>query len=85
MLLLVGKGENLNKIRELVEEYGLTDNVIFYGESENVLSLMQAMDVFILPSRFEGLPCVLIEAQALGLPCIVSSTVSIEAKNVRKI
>lgn len=51
MLLLVEKGENLNKIRELVEEYGLTDNVIFYGESENVLSLMQAMDVFILPSR----------------------------------
>lgn len=84
MLLLVGKGENLNKIRELVEEYGLTDNVIFYGESENVLSLMQAMDVFILPSRFEGLPCVLIEAQALGLPCIVSSTVSIEAKMSEK-
>ena len=84
MLLLVGKGEHADKIRELVEEYGLTDDVIFYGESNDVLSLMQAMDVFILPSRFEGLPCVLIEAQALGLPCIVSDAVGDEAKMSEK-
>lgn len=79
-LLLVGVGENEKVIKKLVNDYKLTEKVIFYGFSENVPALMMAMDVFILTSKFEGLPCVLIEAQALGLPCIVSDRVSKEAQ-----
>lgn len=79
-LLLVGDGENKKYIENLVKELNIENNVIFYGISNNVPNLMKAMDVFVLPSRFEGLPCVLIEAQALGIPCIVSSNVSKEAK-----
>lgn len=79
-LLLVGDGENKKHIEKLVKDLNIENNVIFYGISNNISELMKAIDIFILPSRFEGLPCVLIEAQALGIPCLVSSNVSKEAK-----
>ena len=63
-----------------MKDLNIENNVIFYGISNNISELMKAIDIFILPSRFEGLPCVLIEAQALGIPCLVSSNVSKEAK-----
>ena len=55
------------------------DQVIFTGVRADVDRLMQAMDVFILPSLFEGLPVVLVEAQAAGLPCLCSERVTREA------
>lgn len=79
-LLLVGDGENFTDIKKKVEEKKLNGNVIMYGLSNEVPSLLMAMDIFLLPSRFEGLPCVLVEAQVSGLPCIVSENVSFEAK-----
>ena len=79
-LLLVGDGEERKNIEKLLDKYGIKDNVIMYGISNEVPRLMHAMDVFVMPSRFEGLPCVLIEAQSLGLPCIVSNKISIESK-----
>lgn len=79
VLILVGTGDTMPTIKEIVVQKGIERNVVFYGLSDDVASLMMAMDVFILPSRFEGLPCVLIEAQALGLPCIVSNNISKES------
>lgn len=78
-LLLVGDGENKENIKNIINKYNLNENVIIYGISKDVPKLMHAMDVFVLPSRFEGLGCVLVEAQALGLPCIVSNNVPKDA------
>ena len=52
------------------------------GARKNINELLQMMDVFLLPSRFEGLPLVLIEAQAAGLPCVTSKNVVTEAVNI---
>lgn len=72
VLLLVGDGEKRSKIENKVNVLGIKDNVIFYGTSNEVQNLFQAMDVFILPSLSEGLGIVLIEAQAAGLKCFTS-------------
>lgn len=77
-LLLVGEGELQEKIKALAERKNLSDRVIFYGLSREVEKLMQAMDVFVLPSHFEGLPIVGVEAQAAGLPCIFSDAITRE-------
>ena len=77
-LLLVGDGELYNQIQEKVKKYGLEEAVIFTGVRADVTDLMQAMDVFLFPSLYEGLPLTLIEAQAAGLPCIISDKVPIE-------
>lgn len=74
-LLLVGEGENQEKIKQQVKKIGLTGDVIFTGARSDVNDLMQAMDVFVLPSLYEGLPLTMIEAQASGLPCIISDKV----------
>lgn len=77
-LLLIGSGENLERIKELVVSKGLDDSVNFVGNVNNVCDYMQVMDIFVLPSRFEGLPIVGVEAQANGLPLLVSANVSSE-------
>lgn len=74
-LLLIGRGTREQIIREKVEKLGLIDDVIFAGLRSDVNNCMQAMDVFVLPSHFEGLGIVNIEAQAAGLPCFVSEKV----------
>lgn len=79
-LLLVGTGPEEDRIRRLVTEKRLSRDVIFYGTSDRVHDLYQAMDVFVLPSRFEGLPIVGVEAQAAGLPVIFSDSITKEAK-----
>lgn len=80
VLLLVGQGELEQMIRLKVKEYGLEDSVIFAGLRTDIYELMQAMDVFILPSLYEGLPVTLIEAQSAGLKCFVSENVSKQVK-----
>lgn len=79
-LLLVGTGPLEVEIHDLAYQLGIIDNILFLGRREDVAQLMQAMDVFILPSRFEGLGLVLIEAQAAGLKCIASSNIPLETK-----
>lgn len=81
-LVLVGDGPLFEVIR--YEAADLGNRVLFLGEQEDVASLMQAFDAFVLPSLYEGLPIVLIEAQAAGLVCVVSDTVSQEAKVTKK-
>lgn len=77
-LLLIGVGWLEGKIRARIDSYGLTDKVIFLGKRDDVNCLMQAIDIFVLPSLFEGLPIVLVEAQAAGLKCLASTLVTDE-------
>jgi glycosyltransferase involved in cell wall biosynthesis len=80
MLMLVGSGRLETEIKAKISEYGLNGRTLFMGDRSDVYALMQAMDVFVLPSLFEGLPVVGIEAQAAGLPCVISDTVSKDVK-----
>lgn len=75
VLMLIGEGELEEKIRDMVHEYDLDESVVFMGTKKNVNEFMQAMDVFVLPSAWEGLGIVNIEAQAAGLPAVVSDEV----------
>jgi glycosyltransferase EpsF len=79
-LLLVGDGELKPLIQKKVKKFNLQNNVLFMGIRDDVNELYQAMDVFVLPSLYEGLGMVAVEAQIAGLPTIVSSRVPIEAK-----
>ena len=79
VLLLVGEGELKADLQRQVERLGIADNVIFYGVTDKVQNLLWAMDMFVFPSRFEGLGIVVVEAQAAGLPVICSNGVPSEA------
>ena len=74
-LLLVGGGEDMPKMQAKARELGIADHVRFLGVRSDVADLMQAMDVFAFPSLYEGLPVTMVEAQAAGLPCIISDKV----------
>ena len=74
-LLLLGKEDAAQEIRRKAEMLGLADRVIFAGVQNDTSPYYQAMDVFVLPSLFEGLPVVMVEAQTAGLPCIISDKV----------
>lgn len=78
-VILIGDGILLENIRMKIKQAGLEHVVKLYGEREDVPELLQAMDLFLLPSRFEGLPITLIEAQAAGLPCIACENITEEA------
>lgn len=78
VLLLVGQGELYNKIQSKVKTLGLEKNVIFLGQRNDVEKILQGMDIFLLPSLYEGLPVIGVEAQASGLPCFMANTVTDE-------
>lgn len=75
-LLLVGDGDLKGKICDEVKEYGLGPYVLFLGVRNDPERIYQAMDIFCMPSLYEGLPVVGIEAQAAGLPCVFSDGIS---------
>ena len=77
-LLLIGNGEDENELKEECETLGIKDQVMFLGLRKDVPKLLSAIDCFVLPSRFEGLPVVLVEVQAAGVPIIVSDNVTHE-------
>lgn len=77
-LILVGEGELRPQIEEEVARIGLAQHTLFLGVRSDVPRLMRLFDVFVLPSLYEGLPMVLIEAQAAGTPCVVSSSITRE-------
>ena len=79
ILVLVGDGKNKKDIEAKCEKYGILDNVLFLGTRKDVYNVIQAFDVFVLPSKYEGLGIVLIEAQAAGIPCVFSDVVPQEA------
>lgn len=80
ILLLIGDGEQKIKIKDKVDKYNLSDFVIFAGLRDDIPDLLQAMDIFLMPSFFEGLPVTLMEAQASGLNCMVSDTITNDVK-----
>lgn len=85
-LLLLGGGALEGSMKALAQELGLGQAVLFAGVRTNIAAFYDAMDAFLLPSLFEGLPVVLVEAQAAGLPCFVADTVdpgAAFAKNIR--
>lgn len=77
-LMFVGDGPMEQQVKDRVIQMGLQEYTLFLGQRSDVPDLMQAMDVFVLASLFEGLPVVGIEAQASGLPCVISDTVTKE-------
>jgi len=79
-LILVGQGELEEKIVQKVKKMGLEDSVLFLGSRADVNEVMQAFDVFLFPSLFEGLPVTMVEAQAAGLKCIISDTIPAEVE-----
>lgn len=85
ILMLIGDGSLYNDINDLIIKLKLKDDVLLLGEKDNVGEFLQAMDCFVLPSKFEGVPVSVVEAQAADLPCIVSSAVTreVQFKNVQ--
>ena len=77
-LALIGTGELEQSVKEKARALGLRDKTLFLGQMADVSEWYHAMDCFVLPSLFEGLPVVGIEAQAAGLPCVFSDRVTDE-------
>jgi glycosyltransferase involved in cell wall biosynthesis len=75
VLLLVGDGELKDDIVALIKQYGLSDCVKLLGARRDVHRVLQAFDVFVFPSLYEGFGIVVLEAQAAGLPCVISSNI----------
>lgn len=87
-LMLIGRGVLMDAIKEKTSTLGITNKVLFMGEQKNVNELLQAFDLFLMPSTFEGQPFVLIEAQCAGLPCLVSDVINDDiclTPNIRKL
>lgn len=78
VLLLVGEGELKESIMVQVSELCITDKVKFMGVRSDVNKLLMCSNVFIMPSKFEGLPVSLVEAQAAGVACVISDTITDE-------
>lgn len=75
VLLLLGEGSGMEDIRILSRELGIGDKVYFLGNKSNINDYYQAMDYFVYPSRFEGMPGTIVEAQTAGLRCLMSDTI----------
>ena len=80
-LVLIGMGPLEGAVRQQVRDLGLDDSVIFVGSVNNVPDYLRAMDVFLFPSIYEGLGMVLVEAQAAGLPVVMSREIALRGMN----
>ncbi len=76
VLLLIGSGDLMSETKKLASELGISDHLIFAGLRTDVAACYQAMDVFAFPSRYEGLPGSVMEAQAAALPCLISDRIT---------
>lgn len=85
VLLLAGIGELMEETQAKATSLGLEDCVQFLGFRTDVMNLTQAMDVFLMPSLYEGFPVTGIEAQAVGLPCVFSDTITREARLIDQV
>lgn len=75
VLLLIGAGPRMNEMKELAVKLGIEDKVMFLGNKTDIYRYYNAMDCFVYPSRYEGLPGTVIEAQASGLRCLISDRI----------
>ena len=78
MLLLTGRGVLKDEVRADVNARGLADRVMILKGRDDIPQIMKSMDVFVMPSRWEGFPVTLIEAQSMGLPCVISDVINEE-------
>ena len=78
-MLIIGEGNLKNKLQGIISELNLQDRCLIIGDRSDIYRYYQAMDVFLLPSLFEGLPIVMVEAQVSGLPCVVTDTITEES------
>ena len=79
MLMVVGDGELKEQLKNQVKKLKLEKDILFLGNRDDVPQLLSAFDVLVMPSRFEGLPVTMVEAQMASLPCVVSSRITQEA------
>lgn len=79
-LFLLGDGPRRQEMEEKAAELGIKESVIFAGNQNPVAPYYQAMDAFLFPSRFEGMPGTVVEAQAAGLPCLIADTITKQVK-----
>lgn len=77
-LLLLGDGEIRSSLESLSKQLGVKDHIIFQGTVNNVCDYLQAIDCFLLPSKLEGLPLSVVEAEAAGLHCVLSDVITKE-------
>lgn len=84
-LLLVGSGTLEQEIKKFVKDENMEQVVILAGHQNDVAAYLNAMDVFVLPSLFEGLPMVALEAQASGLPCVLADTITEETSIIDEV
>ena len=75
VLILLGEGPRMDEMKALAETLGISENVLFLGNHQDIYRYYNAMDLFIYPSRYEGLPGTVVEAQANGLKTIMSDTI----------
>lgn len=80
VLFLIGDGEMKHQLMEKIERLGIKRNVFMLGNRSDLFGLYQAMDLLLFPSLFEGLPVTIVEAQASGLPCLISDTITDKVK-----
>lgn len=78
-LILIGTGELMDKVKAYVNKLGLNDSVLFLGSIANVSQYYNIMDIFVLPSLYEGLPVVAIESQCKGIPTVLSDNIDNDA------
>lgn len=76
LFIFVGKGELKNSVVKRSKDLGIIDNIIFLEDIPNTSIILNGIDILIFPSLFEGFPAVILEAQASGLPCFVSDTIT---------
>ena len=77
-LVLIGKGSLMDTVKKQAKELGVSKDVMFLGLKENAKDYYSAMDMFVFPSFYEGLPGTVVEAQAAGLKSIISDTITTE-------
>ena len=80
-LWLVGDGPNFDKAKRQVSDLGLEKNVKFWGLQSDVFKFLNEADVFVLPSKYEGMPMTLIEAMGSGMPIIASDVGGVPSYN----
>lgn len=80
ILLLIGRGELEDKLKNKIKSLGIENSVVFTGVRSDISKIMMAMDVFVFPSFYEGMPNTVLEAQATGLSCLISDKITKEVK-----
>ena len=75
VLVIVGDGDLIPNVKRRIDELGIFDSVLFLGRRNDIPEIMNALDAFLMPSNYEGLPVSIVEAQATGLKCVISENV----------